>query len=508
MSDASFDDFSAFDFPEFTDQDFAQIDAAVAHSLNSPQASNQPSESYEFAISGLEDGYHLYTFQTNSGPKIPVEIETLPDSDVRHQSSTIHALSERSPLQRYRPKHILSVTDLVAPAWCEVQFEYGLLGKRSRPLAQRPKSFISTSGKEIRVEQTTAVKNEQNTKQGKAVHKKLEREIHPEEVKVTIATEEERWALRLVNMMHCLKEVALEGFTREMPVFGLIEQEVVVGIIDEVSRVPSEFIGTDDPTYCLRITDTKTRKTESLPPDEDTLSARLQVMLYHRLLSGLLSQSQPFQFSSFWEKLNLKTSKPFSPNFLIQAGLTSDNRHFACACLDELSNSWLKLIPELGFSTVHPTLQLSYRLRSPSRPLPKLQQQSESTSQQNSEELMMQWAILQSLSPATSSDLDSQHATSSHEQLALTQSPLTSDDGVGHSRVIGMKEIVHDDAVLDTHISNVLRWWHGERKPEGVPLALSRRCRTCEYNDDCEWRARKAEESLRNIKQKNYGNRV
>jgi exonuclease V len=36
---------------------------------------------------------------------------------------------------------------------------------------------------------------------GSVIHHRLEKEIHPVEVKVDVTTREERWALRLLNML-------------------------------------------------------------------------------------------------------------------------------------------------------------------------------------------------------------------------------------------------------------------------------------------------------------------
>ena len=49
---------------------------------------------------------------------------------------------------------------------CEVQFDYGLRGKRSRPIDKRPTSFKSSTGKVIFVEQRIAERNNIRTKQG------------------------------------------------------------------------------------------------------------------------------------------------------------------------------------------------------------------------------------------------------------------------------------------------------------------------------------------------------
>lgn len=98
----------------------------------------------------------------------------------------------------------------------------------------------------------------------------LEREIRPEEVRVDVVTDEERWALRydsnsytftfvdspkpllrLVNMMFCLDDLLtgqrcvsrcpykhlsvydpqISLRQREMPVFGLVHDQVITGII-------------------------------------------------------------------------------------------------------------------------------------------------------------------------------------------------------------------------------------------------------------------------------------
>jgi hypothetical protein len=50
---------------------------------------------------------------------------------------------------------------------CEVQFDYGLRQYRSRPLEARPKSFVSGSGKAISVEKKVAAMNDTITKKGK-----------------------------------------------------------------------------------------------------------------------------------------------------------------------------------------------------------------------------------------------------------------------------------------------------------------------------------------------------
>ena len=50
---------------------------------------------------------------------------------------------------------------------CEVQFDYGLRQGRHKNLAARPDSFVSKSGKEIKVEKKIAASNEIVLQKGK-----------------------------------------------------------------------------------------------------------------------------------------------------------------------------------------------------------------------------------------------------------------------------------------------------------------------------------------------------
>lgn len=97
-----------------------------------------------------------------------------------------------------------------------MQFDYGLRQKRFKKLDQRPDSFTSGEGKRIWVEKKVAARNDRTVKRGQvrvlvltwlqflnisrvqSVHKTLEREIRPVEIRVDVNTDEERWALRRV----------------------------------------------------------------------------------------------------------------------------------------------------------------------------------------------------------------------------------------------------------------------------------------------------------------------
>jgi exonuclease V len=72
----------------------------------------------------------------------------------------------------------------------------------------------------------------------------------------------------------------------------------------------------------LSLTDTKTRRFNSLPSDDDALSSRMQLILYRHLLSSLLSPT--FSFSAFWEKIGVDPFVQFSDEFLLKAGLARE----------------------------------------------------------------------------------------------------------------------------------------------------------------------------------------
>lgn len=244
------------------------------------------------------------------------------------------------------------------------RYDYGLRQGRSRPLQTRSSSFISASGKEIVVDQDVAAKNDEILRLGKAVHKKLEEEIPRAEIAVDTETREERWGLRLINTLSWLPKFSTnEPVVREMEVFGIICNQVVVGVVDELVKLPQD---SHVNSQCkLRLIDTKTRNTSSLPSDDDALPSRIQLMIYKTLLDSLLNISQPFDFLSFWERLGLDAGKTFSDRFIQQAAeILHDVEDLSrLSCLFDLGQHWVDTIRQLQLPVVDSTLQLIYRHR-------------------------------------------------------------------------------------------------------------------------------------------------
>ncbi|KAL0951665.1 hypothetical protein HGRIS_008344 [Hohenbuehelia grisea] len=609
------DEFDSYGFIDFTAEELASINEAL--------------ESLERTTT---------TVQSQGAPAVEIELEVpaddsaleVPTETGETAGTSLNQLNQISPLREYRSSGILSVTDIVSPAWCELQFDYGLRQKRSWRPERRPSSFTTAEGKTITVEKAVAEQNFETTSRGKSVHKALEREVKPVTTYVPVKTEEERWALRLVNMMFCFDNLISMGHTREMPVFGIIHGHIVVGIIDELHRkflsppssstaqanLGSKKRGADvsadqaqitsffsagggdtpltiplsespiDPVpsnasngYTLRLLDNKTRRSPSLPSHEDTVSSRLQVMLYHRLLNDLLCGSCPFDFPSLWKRLNLDPSRRFGDEFLVQAGLIPDDDHIPLPnCLTTLVADWRHAANNLSLASVSPSLQLVYRTQ-PSKTSKQCQKRRKLQSQptivleepgQEDRELAL--AIQASLDDLLKTDVvnkpqpqglpslqplpvtedegvasanvastpessvvdeiqllqvntPSRHEdptrlssttppkrklTEGQEQNNLppsTAEPLSTSESDGtsaqESRIIGTKEFELDEPLLDAYVSEVLEWWSGERRANGVPIENARRCFSCEYSGGCEWREAKAKEFERAVNARN-----
>lgn len=71
-------------------------------------------------------------------------------------------------------------------------------------------------------------------KQGSKAHQKLEDEVHAT-FSVEVMTKEDAWGLRFWNIIQGARTLRETGMTREMEVWGLIDGELVNGIIDELT---------------------------------------------------------------------------------------------------------------------------------------------------------------------------------------------------------------------------------------------------------------------------------
>jgi exonuclease V len=353
----------------------------------------------------------------------------------------------RPPLERFRtkPKKPLSVTDLVSPAWCELQYFYTL----------------SKFGRKPR---TQAMRN------GSKIHQKLEDEVHTT-VPVQVQTKEDRFALRMWNAISGLRCLRETGLTRELEVWGVLEGQVVNGVIDELSYecpdpvfeeqlekakaerdggvVPlppgqmsiteafaknrvqgGESAMTDDSVLDrqIYIADVKTRSVRSKPAGASLRPTWMQLMLYRKLLESLSLNT--VDAGTVFARYDVKPLEPLTSTFLEEiGGIGPDNEP---SNYPNLLSLWALLVTEMQ-ATLPPT-SLSSILRAEFR-------------------------------------------------YAKT------------GDVIGSELTVYEDEIIDTYISEEMAWWKGTREAKGVQMEEAFKCRICDFSENCSWRKTKVEEA-------------
>ncbi|KAF1930234.1 uncharacterized protein M421DRAFT_368975 [Didymella exigua CBS 183.55] len=355
----------------------------------------------------------------------------------------------RSPIERFRtkPKKPLSVTDLVSPAWCELQYFYALskFGRKPRTQAMRV---------------------------GSKIHQKLEDEVHTT-VPVQVQTKEDRFGLRMLNTilgLRCLRET---GLTRELEVWGVIEGQIVNGVIDEVSyecpdpeleekierakaqksggTVPlpkdqpsisqafakaseaggsgDAWIGGLESDRHIYIADVKTRGVHSRPTGASLRPTWMQLMLYRKLLESLSLNTVDAE--TVFERYDLKPLEPFTEVFLHEiGGFGPDNE---AANYPNLLSLWSLLVTEMQLTI--PPFSLSPILR------------------------------------------------------AEFRYSKTGD-------VIGNELVVYETDIIEKYVEDEMAWWKGKREAKGVEIEEAFKCRICDFAESCTWRRRKVDEAV------------
>ena len=387
----------------------------------------------------------------------------------------------RSPLERFRtkPMKALSVTDLVSPSWCELQYWYVLTkhGKKRRTPAM---------------------------KQGSVVHKTLEDQVH-RTVEVEIKKSEDAWGLRIFNIIQGLRTLRDTGMTRELELWGIIDGQIVNGVIDELSyRCPdreleeaSEKPKNDEPPPDQRsiesffrregaqppedglstgprtdskaspkiyLMDVKTRGVKSVPKGASFRPTLMQLFIYRRLLTDIASNK--VDASILFARYGLNPSETFSDSFIAQIGNLNE------------------VYFDVPIASSH-----------------------------------------EDLSGAPSSTQDSMEVLLEHNSLAqlwqcmIEEFQRTMPDGpdsIGKvlkveyrnqsdGEIQGEKSFLYDDKLLQKYIEDEMRWWKGERDAVGVPVEEAYKCGYCEFSEDCSWRKNKIEEATEAHRRKSMG---
>lgn len=228
----------------------------------------------------------------------------------------------RSPLLRFRtfPMKPFSVTDLAAGSWCELQYFYTLTrlpgGKKTRTPAM---------------------------KRGTKIHEQLEREVF-QSVKIDTTKDEEKCGLKIWNMIQGLRVLRDQGYTREFEVWGMVDGNLVRGVIDILSyeNPDAELLGevissrgnsqaminsqSYEPSTPgdreIFISDIKTRNSITPPPQLQVRVSLIQLFLYHRFMSDMASDR--LDYARVFARFGVNPDEPFSDLFMAQIGEIHD----------------------------------------------------------------------------------------------------------------------------------------------------------------------------------------
>lgn len=377
----------------------------------------------------------------------------------------------RSPLQQFRtkPKKPLSVTDLVSPAWCELQYWYTLT-KFGRKKA------------------TPAMK------QGSKVHRILEEQVY-NMVEVQVETKEDMWGVKIWNVIQGLRALRATGMTRELEIWGVIDGQVINGIIDEISytcpdpaleealenskgeaakkiksTLPTDqasitdFLEDDvsieldsgasldnpNPQRKAYITDVKTRGRMSLPQGASLRGTLMQLMLYRLLLESLVTNAVPSDV--IFARYDLKPLEPFSPTFIAEIAALDFNLQ------DDTPSS-----SSASFNSTQTSIH-------------------EPESHKN---LSALWNVMIDESTrAISGSSALGDVLKAEFRFSETQ------------EIFGNKIFAYDAEKLREYLVDEMSWWKGERQARGVDIEEAFKCGMCEFSDECTWRKEKAEEAM------------
>ncbi|KAF2005841.1 hypothetical protein P154DRAFT_542366 [Amniculicola lignicola CBS 123094] len=417
----------------------------------------EPSSRHKRSAS-VEVEYDRPSRQSFSIPREEPVREERPKSRVEGaaaQAGDYTTKDARSPLERFRtkPKKCLSVTDLVSPAWCELQYWYNLTKFGRKPRTQA-------------------------MKQGSKVHKVLEDQVH-EIVPVQVTTKEDRFGLRIWNIIQGLRTLKTTGLTRELEIWGLVDGQVVNGIIDEISytcpdpeleealekkklekaggTLPlgqlgiqesfanagsggSAWIGGLEKDRMVYIADVKTRGVRNLPTGASLRPTWMQLMIYRKILESLALNTVDAE--TVFSRYDVQPLESFTDQFMAEI-------------------EGIDIVGDLDTANPFAILQAS-----------------EIQSHNN---LSALWSLMIS---EFSETID----TFSDILRAEFRFAKTGE-------IIGNEFTTYDAAAIDNYVGDELKWWRGSREAKGVEIEEAFKCRVCDFAEECSWRKTKIEEA-------------
>ncbi|KAJ5767258.1 uncharacterized protein N7511_004874 [Penicillium nucicola] len=460
---------------------------------------------------------------STEGRTIERERSAAREQDWIQQDPAVKALDTRPPVERFRraPNKAFSVTDLVSPAWCELQYWYTLTkhGRKKRTPAML---------------------------RGSTVHKTLEDEIYTT-VPVDITTKEDAWGLRIWNIIQGLRMLREYGVTREMEVWGLVDGEIVNGVIDQLTyecpdpglegtaagfyadlaaskaalpeyqmslsdyllssaqggrslsewgqsggekvtgldemeqELPSEVYGLPR----VYLTDVKTKASRSIPTVKSTgfRPTLLQLQLYYHMLSRLVT-TDDVTIDVLAARYNFNPESSFTNAFVSEVGGLNDE------FFDALSSQEREASPTPNAknpASSPPASQDSTSILMTHNTLSRLWDFMKDQLRLTFLPETTLTSIAPSIPSTTQPDLLEEYQTLLSP--VLTARYLSSAVDVdSDSRHLGSRSFLYDPTTMTSYLSDQMTWWRGERDPRGVEVMDAWKCRICEFRNECEWR--------------------
>ncbi|KAK0643815.1 exonuclease V [Cercophora newfieldiana] len=387
---------------------------------------------------------------------------------------TSRSSDSRPPILRWRsfPRKPLSVTDLTAGTWCELQHFY-VLDRRGG-----------------RKHKTAAMKA------GSVIHEKLERQVFTP-VEVDVVKKEDAFGLKIWNIIQGLRTLRDTGLTRELEVWGFVEGNLVNGIVDGLSyenpdlELEEDVISSRGSQHSSQssqqqlsignkmifITDVKTRMSKTPPSRSQQKGTIIQLFLYHRFISEMASGK--LDYLRVLARYGLSPDESFSDSFMAQMAslhdeILSDDSD-AESTVTETTADYVTAVstPSKIGNSLGDIVYMKYRTL---RALLSL----------------LKWEV-QITFPRGAQTLGQVVA------VEYRYRAKSSADENGGS-VISIDSFYVEPELLDNYLRENMEWWNGEREPVGVQIEDAFKCRTCEFVDECEWRINLDQEMLRKAK--------
>ncbi|KAF3936958.1 hypothetical protein ABW19_dt0207991 [Dactylella cylindrospora] len=411
----------------------------------------------------------------------------------------------RSPLERFRrtgKKTKLSVSDLLSNMWCEQQFHYTLLLGFKRETAEM--------------------------QAGTKIHRKMEEEVHTV-VPVTVKTRQDKWGVRIWNMIQGMESLRTTGLTRELEVWGWIDGVFINGVIDEVTFTKYQHKQDDEGGSLDKLNNraegkeislsqnvTEAMVTTAAPTEEAPIAPPKTPKKRGRPRKNPPAESPESTPSKKQTMiLDFMTPSPSKPR--------TDRKP---AYILDLKTRFVPKIPEPGSSqskSVHLQLMLYRKLlnemikaRAGSMVKKLCAQHNILENEPFSDHLIAEWAELFEGSKAFGTDtfeLVLEHNTLGklysfyHEKLKETIKTIAPDLTVVYrwqrnGEFLDSAGYQADDDMLEEHVDSVISWWKGKRATVGVEIEDAWKCKKCEFAEDCTWRLSKIEEAMQTMRDK------